>query len=436
MRINKILLAPLLAITTLCCTTSCGEDRWKEYSERIELDSWLDSLMRQDYYWYADMPSPNKVNLFAAPDVYLKTVLNTADKSFTLLDSLRQTAAPSYGLDYTLYRVVRNDTAYNALITYIVPHSPADKAGLKRGEWIMQLNDTLITKKTENRLALLIPQKLLIGTHTVGTDELGEVYDTVEPHRTLTIGAAEPPTDNPIAYHRVINRAGFKVGYVLYNQFSSGTLTNSQEYNNELRTISQEFKAAGIQTCVVDLRYNTGSDMASVQLLATLLAPATLLGQPMAYLEYNDKNTSRSTQLDFDTNLLQAGANLNLPRLYILTSSRTSGGAEMLINSLNGNMDLIMIGATTKGQLYATERYYNPKHRWAINLAVCKVLNAKQEADYTGGFVPTYPTSELANLATVLPFGDENEALLSIALSHLDGTYPATTQRTIRPLGY
>ena len=59
---------------------------------------------------------------------------------------------PSYGFDYTLYSIVGNDTAFNALITYVIPGSPAAEVGLKRGEWIMKVNDDFITKKTEELL--------------------------------------------------------------------------------------------------------------------------------------------------------------------------------------------------------------------------------------------------------------------------------------------
>ncbi len=74
------------------------------------------------------------------------------DNGFSKIDSLLDEPIPSYGFDYTLYKVLDNDTAYNALISYVVPGSPAEEAGLQRGHWIMMMNGDYITKKVESEL--------------------------------------------------------------------------------------------------------------------------------------------------------------------------------------------------------------------------------------------------------------------------------------------
>ena len=79
----------------------------------------------------------------------------------------------------------------------------------------------------------------------------------------------------------------------MYNSFTAGTKAEPEKYNNELRSVSQKFKEAGVQAVILDLRYNEGGSMDCVQLLGTILTSADRLGEPMAYLEYNDKNTDK-----------------------------------------------------------------------------------------------------------------------------------------------
>lgn len=71
--------------------------------------------------------------------------------------------------------------------------------------------------------------------------------------------------------------------------------------------------------------------MDCVQLLGTILTSADRLGEPMAYLEYNDKNTDKDATILFGTD---REINLNLHSLIAITSGTTMGAPEMLIRSL------------------------------------------------------------------------------------------------------
>ncbi len=93
----------------------------------------------------------------------------------------------------------------------------------------------------------------------------------------------------------------------------------------------KSFKEAGVQAVILDLRYNEGGSLDCVQLLGTILTSADRLGEPMAYLEYNDKNTDKDATILFGTD---REINLNLHSLIAITSGTTMGAPEMLIRSL------------------------------------------------------------------------------------------------------
>ena len=88
----------------------------------------------------------NDLNLFLDPATFLSKVKASND-NYSFVDSVMSMPLPTYGFDYSLIRSQDIDTAYNALITYVIPNSPADQAGLKRGDWIMKVDTFYISKK-------------------------------------------------------------------------------------------------------------------------------------------------------------------------------------------------------------------------------------------------------------------------------------------------
>lgn len=434
MKLRKILLIPALLTVTISCFFSCGVDRWKEYEHLIALDSWIYDVMQQDYLWYDQLPAYNDVNLFADPATFLSKVRAKEDNGYSYADTLRETPLPSYGFDYSLVRNMDNDTAYNALITYVIPESPAADAKLKRGDWIMKVNDTYITKKNEEKLLQGTgPVSLTLGAYRkiepilppVEGEEEEDIYNVVETG-TTEMDAAKILQDNPVHTDKILTlENGANVGYLMYNSFTPGTEADPEKYNNELRRISKKFQDANIQAVILDLRYNAGGSLSSAQLLATLLAPSSLLDETMAFLQYNDKNTDKDATLTFDSNLLQGGVNLDMKVIVVIMSGTTAGAAEMLIHSLNiedQSHAMVGIGSATKGQNVATEKFTNEEYRWNVHLATCTIYNS-EHITY-GSFKPTYAVSETSNYTTFLPFGDPDETLLHIAMGVLDGTYP------------
>ena len=171
MKRRKLLLFPLLGLIALTSLCSCGEDRWKEYYPLTGRDLWIDSLMREVYLWYEDIPPSKGLNYFQNPETFLKSILSKNDKGFSTVDTIMDTPLPSYGFDYTLYKVATSDTTYNALVSYVANGSPAAEAGLQRGNWIMLVDGDSITKKTEERLTDGGTRTLRIGKYVIIKDE-------------------------------------------------------------------------------------------------------------------------------------------------------------------------------------------------------------------------------------------------------------------------
>lgn len=435
--LRKIILIPALIMVSISSFISCGVDRWPEYAHQTALDSWIYDIMQQNYLWYEALPTYDEVNLFQEPAAFLSKVKIRQD-SYSYVDTVMDAPLPTYGFDYTLVRSIVNDTAYNALITYVIPDSPAADAGLKRGNWIMKVDTSYISRRYETQL--------LQGTKavelTLGEWKEVEIESEIEgedPTKVFMVvpiegepvemPAARVVEDNPVHKYEILsateNGREIKVGYLMYNSFIAGTRTEPQKYNNELRRVSQEFAAAKVERVILDLRYNAGGTIDCVQLLGTILTSASRLNEPMAFLQYNNKNTDRDTTLIFDEKVLESGTNLNQSSLFVITSGTTAGAPEMLIHSLRIEdiYPIVSIGSATKGQNVATEQFINEEFRWSINPVVSTVYNA--EHDSYGSYTP-HPDLRISdnNYSEFLPFGDPNERLLKVAIGVIERTFP------------
>ena len=450
-KLRKIILIPALSIVFISGFFSCGVDRWPEYAHQTALDTWILDIMQQNYLWYQELPSYDDVNLFVEPASFLSKVKSKQD-SYSFVDSVMATPLPTYGFDYSLVRNPDIDTAYNALITYVIPGSPAAQAGLERGDWIMKVDTSYISKKYETyllqgtkavELTLGEWKEVEIEDGNEGGDGEDEgptmEYRVVPIDEPVEMPAARIVEDNPVHKYEIIESPvkNIKVGYLMYNSFTAGTKAEPEKYNNELRSVSQKFKEAGVQAVILDLRYNEGGSMDCVQLLGTILTSEARLNKPMAYLEYNNKNRDKDATIHFDGEVLKGGTNLNLPGLFVITSSTTAGAPEMLIRSLylKDSYPVVAIGGATKGQNVATEQFINEEFLWSINPAVCTVYDSNH--DTYGSISPAtdLKVSEtiidgITNYSEFLPFGNKDERLLKVAIGVIDGSYPPKDEET------
>ena len=239
-KLRKIILIPALLFVSVSGFFSCGVDRWPEYAHQTALDSWMLELMQQNYLWYQELPSYDDVNLFVAPDQFLSKIKSRQD-NYSYVDTLLDSPLPSYGFDYSLVRNPDIDTAYNALVTYVIPGSPA-AAVLKRGDWIVKVDTSYISRKYEEQLLQgTAPIKVTLGRYQqvppteppVEGQEQEDVYKVVPVGDPVEIGAAVPLTDNPMHCKKIIPlNDGSEVGYLMYNSFTAGTPENPEQYNN------------------------------------------------------------------------------------------------------------------------------------------------------------------------------------------------------------
>lgn len=406
---------------------SCGEDRTYEFREKTQEAQWIYNQMNQWYLWYDELPPMDDYTaFFSDPESFFKKILSKNDKySYIEMDESRTRSIDqhsSYGFDFALYvnPVTQSSSAPEryARVLYVLPHSPASEAGLKRGDWIAAMNGEQITEKNYPQL-LNGPGGTLLLQQLDFDEQSQEIWWDESSATTLTLPASRRVEDNPFYVDTVYHIANHRIAYLFYNRFSTGRddTGNEKEYGNQMREIFKRFKAAEPTDFILDLRYNPGGYLSCAQELGSLLAPQSAMGKVFYSLEFNDKMTDHNQKQLFEEKIT-GGANLNLNRIYIIVSSYTASASESIINGLipyMGADNVILVGTTTEGKNVASLTF-NSNFGFSIHPIVATVYNGMGESDYASGFAPTHELDELTYVNPFAPLGSRDEIMLSSTL--------------------
>lgn len=88
MRRRNIQLFLLLGVLAMTSLFSCGVDRWPEYYKWTGRDLWIDSIMREEYLWFEDIPAAKELNYFLDPAAFLDKIKSPLDKGYSSVDTL------------------------------------------------------------------------------------------------------------------------------------------------------------------------------------------------------------------------------------------------------------------------------------------------------------------------------------------------------------
>ncbi len=255
----------------------------------------------------------------------------------------------------------------------VYPGSPADKAGLKRSDMIVALDNRTIDE---------IYHDETLFNHYFETSEPITVQFHLErsdgTEANVSVTKAEYDVKSVIKTS-VSEVAGRKVGYLLFQSFVGSS-------EQELNTAFAQFQQEDIDDLVLDLRYNGGGYVYIARQLASLVGGWYSSGKIFNQTLFNRKYSRYDSVTYFYDYLLRQ---LTLPRLYVITTGMTCSASELVINSLRASavgVEVIQIGAPTCGKPYAMiGGPYCDKYLLPVQM---KNANADGTGDYVDGLAP------------------------------------------------
>jgi carboxyl-terminal processing protease len=431
MKTKPIFLIFLTLFSFTLAITSCKKDP-KDTPDVVKpsayyVQNWIYSNMKYWYYWTSQMPANPDTTMQPEPFFYSLLYKSTDGDRFswiepdytTLINELNGITKEA-GYDFRLYLASAGSTDVIGQITYIKKGSPAESAGLIRGDIFYQINSTPIT--TSNYRTLLnatgSPFTLKVKRYNPDTKEI--ISD--QGYSLNPVELAE----NPVLMDSVYTFNGKKVGYLVYNFFSPGSGT-SKPYDQEVDNVFSDFKAKGVNEVVLDLRFNGGGAISSAVNLASLLVPAFTSSKIFVNFQYNNQvqsdiiNDPNYGAAYLHQKFIAKTSNIgdNLSRIFVLTSGGTASASELIINGLRPYITVTTIGDTTYGKNVGSVTITDKKNTtntWGLQPIVLKLTNSLGFSDYTNGFAPDPVNYDADNQYFLRPLGDIHEPLLNKAL--------------------
>ena len=152
--------------------------------------------------------------------------------------------------------MVRTENGTNALrVLYTQPDSPAEEAGLKRGDWIIAIDNKKVST-SDYATYITRPTKaysFTLGKYNPYPEEIDDPeFNYIE---FDTLGVVQMPTpryveEKDVLKTGIISAGSRKAFYILYNEFDENT--------DLLKEVLSQMSGQQFDDIILDLRYNPG----------------------------------------------------------------------------------------------------------------------------------------------------------------------------------
>jgi len=439
----------LLTIIFISCNKNNDDD--VPVSQNLEVQDFIWEGLNLYYLWKDNVPnlSDTKVNdadeyisMLSAhpnPDDFFESLIydrQNTDKwswivdDYIALENLFQGITKSNGVEYGLFFETGSSSNVFGYVRYILPNSDASPKNIERGFIFDAISGTQLT---------IDNYRSLLGNETYTMN-----FANLNGGNPISNGTSVELTkfeyqENPVYITKIIDVGGVKIGYLMYNSFTS-------VFDQELNTAFAQLQAEGATELILDLRYNSGGSVRTATYLASMITGQfndELLTKEKwnndlqdwfeanhpDWLVNNFTNEIYNTDANNNVILQEAINSLTLSNLYVITTGSSASASELIINGLNPYINVVTIGGKTSGKYTASITLYdsddfgregaNQNHTWAMQPIVLEEIN-KLGVNDTDGFDPTIPLEE--NLVSLGELGDVTEPLFARAIAEITGS--------------
>ncbi len=417
----------LVAILSTCVIAACSSDDGGSGDLPVAACSddgqkqFVIDAMREWYFWNDRLPADVDLSQFATPDdllAYLTTFspdLTPEDGIDNPVDrfSFINTAAADQaffgegkfeGFGFSSRFIAENDLR----LTRVFFDSPANRAGLERGQQIVALNGRTVAEIQANEgvnavfdLSPLDFTMRPVGGNPDGSDDFT---------RSIT---KDIVTIDPVPQSRVIvDPDGVRppVGYMELATFISTA-------DAAMDTVFADFRSQGVNDVILDLRYNGGGLVSTSELLGDFLGGDVAENLVYSKTVFNELRAAENNNTEF---FERRGNSMSLVRLVVIASRSTASASELVINGMEPHVEVAIVGDDTFGKpvgqvgLEFCEKILRP--------TAFQTLNADDFGDYFFGLPVDCAAPDDLNVAV----GADTDPNIEAALSYLDtGACPA-----------
>ena len=366
-------------------------------------------VMREWYLWYRDMPTVNPRG-FDSPDDLLEALRVDPPDRFSYITTAAEEdalfgASQFVGLGF---RSFTTDTEVRAADVF--ENGPAWNAGLVRGSTFLGVDGVPIAEVLASPggfSGALGPQEAGYQVTLEFRNPDGRVFT-----RSIAKSVVTIPT---VTASRIFPIDGRMTGYLVFRNFvDPGRVALDAAFAG--------YRDARVTQLIVDLRYNTGGLVSTLEHFANLLGSRVAPGAVFASYAHNDKQTRLDENILFASQPVEFA--LDLERVVFITTESTASAAEMLINGMRPTgIQMATVGSATFGK--PVGQYGFRFCERVLRPVSFRLLNGLGQGDFYDGIPADCPAEDTLDVR----FGEAGEDSFDSAVHWLrHGFCPPTVQ--------
>jgi hypothetical protein len=362
-------------------------------------NEWVYSLFQDVYLWNGDLPEVDPSS-YGSPAELIDALRVGPDRWSRVADQAQTEALYKEGevIGFGFRWTQTGPSEYS--ISQVYSQSPADQAGLVRGDRIIAIDGVSVVERDEQDLWADVwgPREVgyPVDVDVRTGDELRSVHLVKDWHKVDIVPVAE-----------IVATEHGPIGYVLFTSFIG-------DANDQLDAAFAKFVEADVRNLVIDMRYNGGGLVSVARHLVDLVLGARFDKEVGYRVRYNDNlsdanSSARINKVEFSLP--------NLERIGFITTGSTASASELVINSIAAHVDVAVVGSASAGKPVGSNTWDFCDQ--TVSPITFKLVNAEDYGDYFDGL----PVQCAAYDDVRHPLGDPQEAALrSIATLLASGT--------------
>jgi len=390
MRYFKYTLYILITIFNIGCggTNHTNSDDYK---------SFLYNLFKSQYFWADKVPDSVDLERYNSPQEMIGDLRYKPKDRWSMVLTRKENNnflnQKSGGFGFASVDV--NNTI---IVLFVRIDSPADKAGLKRGD---------IIKTIDNRKASI--EKILSYKTKLDTIVKFEIYRN-STGNNLSIFIKVEDYSFKVSDKKILYTPNEqKIGYFRFDSF---TAKSTEEINKAF----DYFKSENIDKLIVDLRYNGGGSVVTASILLDKFV-RDRDNQLQFRLRWNDNYQNKNEVGTFETD----DNSINLEQIIFLTTPNTASASELVINAMKPYLgdNIITIGGKTHGKPVGMEGRTDGTYIYYLINFIIENYNGFY--NYFDGLPVTKGCETFDDITHQL--GDPKEEMLKKALFYIDNNH-------------
>lgn len=262
---------------------------------------------------------------------------------------------------------ITNNDDNNIVIVGVLENSPAEKAGLKSGDIVKQIDDKIFENCDIKELTKYIKENRKKSYHLVILRDNNEMeFDISKDEVTIKS-----------VLSKVFEKENKKIGYIYISVFSNNT-------SKQFKSVLKELEDQNIDSLIIDVRENSGGHLTTaVSLLSNFLDSSHVIYQT----EKNGKKTK----------FYSTGDQTKKYSIVVLQNKNSASASELLGSTLKEEYGATVIGETSYGKgtiqevvnlkngdtyKFTTKKWLTPKGNWIHEKGVEPDIKVSLDENY------------------------------------------------------